>query len=412
LIKSAGAQLLLRLDARRLRGELRRPRAGPLVGVVLPLLVLAVGLLVAGPRLQPRVDDAEGAVLLGLWVGGAVGFVAHPLLLRPSDDGFLRRLGIPARVLYAHRAARVLAASLGIVLLLLLPFAAGGGGVGRPLVVGLAAGAAAWGAALFFLARAALAVAGGGKPGLSARMMGPDLGLVKAAPLVYAPLYPLVAGAAGAGYAGAAPSVDVLRLLTVVVVAAGLAAVGARRFERALPRFAPAANEMAFEPPPAKGVGTLVTDRGLARLLPRRVAAAWARDAAVLGRRFRWAGRIAWPVAAGGAVALLRWGDVEAVRSWVAAAGALALAAQGAALVALGRHERGPRWIDRALGLGWGARLGGRWAAGAGMGFWLTLPLALCWGARAPGGPGWEWLLAALATSGGAAAVSIAAAGR
>jgi ABC-type lipopolysaccharide export system ATPase subunit len=45
------------------------------------------------------------------------------------------------------------------------------------------------------------------------------------------------------------------------------------------------------------------------------------------------------------------------------------------------------------------------------MGFWLTLPLALCWGARAPGGPGWEWLLAALATSGGAAAVSVAGRG-
>ncbi|HEX8275435.1 MAG TPA: hypothetical protein VF615_22565 [Longimicrobiaceae bacterium] len=409
---SGGAGLLLRLDARRLRGELRRPRPGPLVGVLLPLLLLAAGLLVAGPRLRPRVDDAEGAVLLGLWVGGAVGFVAHPLLLRPSDDGFLRRLGVPARALYAHRAARVLAAALGIVLLLLLPFAGSGGGVARPLAVGLAAGAAAWGASLFFLARAALAIAGGGKPGLSAMMMGPDLGLVKAAPLVYAPLYPLVAGAAGAGYGGAAPGVDLLRALTVAVVAAGLAALGARRFERALPRFAPAANEMAFEPPPARGTGGLVIGGGLARLLPRRVATAWARDAVVLGRRFRWAGRIAWPVAVGGAVALLRWGDVEGVRSWVAAAGALALAAQGAALVGLGRHERGPRWIDRGLGLGWATRLGGRWAAGAGMALWLVLPLALCWGARGSGTPGWEWLLAALATSGAAAAVSVAAAGR
>ncbi|MEW5928104.1 MAG: hypothetical protein AB1941_11510, partial [Gemmatimonadota bacterium] len=60
---SGGARLLLRLDARRLRGELRRPRVGPLVGVLLPLLLLAAGLLVAGPRLRPRVDDAEGAVL-------------------------------------------------------------------------------------------------------------------------------------------------------------------------------------------------------------------------------------------------------------------------------------------------------------------------------------------------------------
>lgn len=407
-----GAGLLLRLDAGRLRGAVRRPRAGALAGVLLPLAVLAAGLLVAGPRLQPRVDDAEGAVLFGLWVGGAVGFLAHPVLLRPPDDGFLRRLGIPAGALYAHRAARVLGLTLGVVALLLLPFASAGTGLGRPLAVGAAAGLAAWGAGLLFLSRAALALARGGRAGFSARLMAFDGGLVKAAPLVYAPLYPLVGGAVGAGFVGAAPGVSVLRLLAVVVAAVALAALGARLFARALPRFAPRAAEMAFEPPPAKGSAGLVTDRGLARLLPRRVAAAWARDATVLERRFRWAGRIAWPVAVGGTVALLRWGDAEAVRSWVAAAGAVALAAQGAAVVGLGRVERGLRWIDRSVGLGWGARLGGRWAAGLGLAFWLVFPLALAWGAHAPGGPGWAWILAALAVSGGAAAVSVSAARR
>jgi hypothetical protein len=409
---SAGAGLLLRLDARRLRGELRRPRAGTLVGVVLPLVVLAAGLLVAGPRLQPRVDDADRSVLLGLWIGGAVGFFAHPVLLRPADEGFLRRLGIPAPSLYAHRALRLLVLSLGLVLLFLLPFASAGAGLARPLAVGAAAALAAWGAGLFFLSRAALAVSGRGKPGLTARMMGPDPGLVRTAALVYAPLYPLLLGAAAAGYVGAAPGVAPLRLLVVALPAAALAAFGARRFERALPRFAPAANEMAFEPPPARGAAGLGVGRGLARFVPRAVAAAWARDATVLGRRFRWASRIAWPVAAGGVVALVRWGDAEGVRTWVAAAGALALAAQGAALVGLGRAERGARWIDRALGVGRGARLGGRWAAGLGLAFWLVLPLSLAWGARAPGGPGWEWLVAAVAVSGGAAAVSVVAAGR
>ncbi len=407
-----GAALLLRLDARRLRGELRRPRAGSLVGVLLPLLVLAAGLLVAGPRLRPSVDDAEGAVLLGLWIGGSVGFLAHPLLLRPADDGFLRRLGIPASALYAHRAARLLAASLGLALLLLLPFAASGAALARPLAVGVGTALVAWGAGLAFLSRAALAIARGGRPGLSARFMGFDRELVKVGPLVYAPLYPLFFGAAAGGYLGAAPGVSLLRLAAVATASLALAALGERAFARALPRFAPRAAEMAFEPPPAKGSTGLVVDRGLARLLPRRVAAAWARDATVLERRFRWAGRIAWPVAVGGAVALVRWGDAEAVRSWVAAAGAVALAAQGAAVVGLGRVERGPRWIDRSVGLGWDARFGGRWAAGLGLTVWLVLPLALTWGARAAGGPGWEWLLAALVVSGGAAAVSVAAAGR
>ncbi|HEV2149269.1 MAG TPA: hypothetical protein VGR37_17840, partial [Longimicrobiaceae bacterium] len=212
---SGGAGLLLRLDGRRLRSELRRPRAGTLAGVVLPLVVLAAGLFVAGPRLQPRVDDADRSVLLGLWIGGAVGFVAHSVLLRPADEGFLRRLGIPAQALYAHRALRLLVLSLGIMLLLLLPFAAVGQDLARPLAVGAAAAAASWGAGLFFLSRAALAVSKRGKPGFWAERMGPDPGLVRVAPLVYAPLYPLLLGAAAAGYVGHAPGVAPLRLLAV-----------------------------------------------------------------------------------------------------------------------------------------------------------------------------------------------------
>ncbi|HEX7241293.1 MAG TPA: hypothetical protein VF263_13545, partial [Longimicrobiaceae bacterium] len=310
------------------------------------------------------------------------------------------------------RALRFLLASAGVLLLPLLAFAADGASPGRPLAAGSAAALAAWGTALWAQSRAALTVARRGKPGITALMMGPDPGLVRTAPLVYAPLYPLLAGAFAGGWLGAAPGVAAARLLGVAALSLAVAALASRSFARALPRFAPLGNEMAFEPPPAAGETGLVLDRGVARLLPPRAAAARARDAMVLRRRFRWAGRIAWPVAAAGVVALVRWGDAEGVRSWVAGAGALALAAQGGALVALGRGERGMRWIDRALGLGWWTRLLGRWAAGFGLSFWLALPLALAWAARAPGADGWAWLLAALAASGAGAGISLAAAGR
>lgn len=410
--RAGGLRLLLRLDALRARGALRHPQAGAWAGVLLPLLLAGAGLAVAGVYLRPRIGHAEDAVLLGLLVAGAVAFAAHPVLFRPADEAFLRRLGFAPGALYAHRALRLLALSLGVALFFLLPFAASGGALPLPLAVGGGAALAAWGMGLLRMARAAERVGARKRPGLSARAMR-DPELASAAPLVYAPLAPLLLGAAAAGWVGVEPGGAWLRLLPVAGLAAGLALLGARPFARALPRFAPRAAEMTFEPPPRAGEAGLVAGRGVFRLLPRGARAVHARDAALLGRGFRWAGRIVWPVAALSVVALARWGDAEGIRAWVAAAGGAVLAAQGMALVALGRGERGrTRWLDRALGLGAGARLLGRWAAGAGLAAWLVIPLLLVWGARSPAGFGWGWALAALATSGAAAAVSVAAAGR
>lgn len=402
--------LLLRLDGARLRAQLRRPHPGPWLGLLLPLALLAAGAWAAGAHVRPRVRGAEDAVLLGLLVSGAISYLAYPVLFRPADDSLLRRLGLSAGALYAQRAARLLALSAGVALFFLLPFAAGGVPLTAPLVVGAGAALAAWGSALPALSRAARRVGEGGRPGLSARMMGPDPELVSTAPLVYAPLLPLLAGALAAGSVGAAPGAA---LPAVAALSALLVVAGARPFSRALPRFAARAGEMAFERPPAAGEETLVVRRGVWRLLPATAAAARARDALVVERRFRWAGRVVWPVAAGAVVALLRWGDAEGVRSWVAAAGGAVLAVQGMALVALGRGERGnTRWMDRALGLGAPARLAGRWAAGVGLAAWLAVPLALAWGARSTEGIGWGWLGAALLAPAAAAAVSLGAAGR
>lgn len=405
------AALLLRLDAARLRGSVLRPTPGPWIGIVLPLLLLAVGMGAAGLHLRPRLEDVEDAVGLGLLVSGVVASAAYPVLFRPVDDAFLRRLGLAPAALFAHRALRVFALSAAVALFFLLPFATAGAPLAHPLSVGAAAALAAWGAALPALSAAARSVVGEGRPGIASRAMLGDAELVRASPLIWAPLAPLLAGAVAAGVVGAAPGAA--RLLGVAGASLAAALLAARPFARALPRFAPRAAEMAFEPPPAAGETVLVVRRGAWRLLPRAAAAARARDAAMVARRYRWAERLVWPVAVGGVVALVRWGDAPGVRAWVMAAGAVVLAAQGAALVALGRGERGrTRWLDRALGLGGGARLLGRWAAGAGLATWLALPLALAWGARAPGGIGWEWLGAALAASGAAAALSVAAAGR
>ncbi|HEX5726738.1 MAG TPA: hypothetical protein VFX98_14780, partial [Longimicrobiaceae bacterium] len=90
-----------------------------------------------------------------------------------------------------------------------------------------------------------------------------------------------------------------------------------------------------------------------------------------------------------------------------------ALAAQGLAVVALGRLERRRvRWLDRALGLRWADRLLGRWALAFGLALGVVLPVALAWAASVPTSPAWWWLVGAAAGAGVAAGLSLAAAGR
>jgi hypothetical protein len=138
-----------------------------------------------------------------------------------------------------------------------------------------------------------------------------------------------------------------------------------------------------------------------------------ARDAVVLGRRYRWAGRAAWPVAIVCALAVIRAGGSPAVRAWVTLACGLLLVAQAAAVVALGRAERGrARGMDRALGLGVADRLAGRWAAAFGLALGLALPLAAGWGIGVDGGGGWLWIAAAAGVAAVASLASLAAAGR
>ncbi len=101
------------------------------------------------------------------------------------------------------------------------------------------------------------------------------------------------------------------------------------------------------------------------------------------------------------------------MRGWVGTLVGLALAAQAAAVIALGRVERGGRrWLDRSVGLGQGHRWLGRCALGMGLMSWLVVPLAITWGLAVPGASGWPWLFAAAALAALGAAASLAVAGR
>ncbi|HEX2210956.1 MAG TPA: hypothetical protein VHG93_24955, partial [Longimicrobium sp.] len=127
---------------------------------------------------------------------------------------------------------------------------------------------------------------------------------------------------------------------------------------------------------------------------------------------FRWAGRVAWPVAVVCVLAILRAGERPAVQGWVAGAGAVVLAMQAAAVIGLGRMERGGRrWLDRAAGLALADRFVGRWAAAFGMALALVIPVALSWALVVDGGA-WMWIAAAAGSALVASAASLAAAGR
>ena len=406
--------LLLSLELRRLRDPFRHPRPGTWIGVGLPAALGVAALWLGAASVRPDAADGDGAVGLGLLVSAPVAFWAYPVLFRPADDPLLRRLGIPARASYWLRALRLAALSLLVIGAMMIPYVATGTPGALPFAVALGAGVAAWGMALSALSGAAHAVASPERTaGLSSRMMGRDPELVRAGSLVWAPLAPVIAGS----LAGRGVLVDVLPpagwVAAFAALAAALAVRGARRFARAAPRFSPRAAEMAYAPPPAEGDAGLVIGRGLARVLPARAGAVRARDAAVVARRFRWAARIAWPVAVVCVLAILRAGERPAVQGWVAAAGALVLAMQAAAVIGVGRMERGGRrWIDRAAGLAAADRLLGRWAAAFGMALALVIPVGLTWTLVLPGRGAWVWPLAAAGSALVAAAASLAAGGR
>lgn len=414
-ITADAVALLLRLEARRGVDGLRHPRVGAWAATLLPLALVVAGLWSAGEAARPDAADGQGRILLGALASIAPALGAYPILFRPADDGLLRRLGVPAQASFVLRALRLAALAFLAFAVMLVPYLATGADLVLPAVTAGGAALAAWGVSLLSHARAArLLGIPARKPGISARLMGPDGDLVATAPLVYAPLLPLVVGVVAGRFASAGMAGEVAwRLPVVLLTATGCAALAARWFAIALPRFAPRATEMAFAPAPGAGETGLVIGRGLAAVLPRRAGAVRARDAAVVERRFRWAGRAAWTVAVVAVLALLRAGASAEVRGWVAAAAGLVLAAQSVAVIALGRLERGgPRWIDRASGIRLRDRLLGRWALGFGMSLALVLPLALVWGLTVPTSPGWPWMAAAAATAAIASAASLAAAGR
>ena len=401
--------LLLRLEARRLAGVLRHPRPGTWAANLAIAALAAGGLWTAGESARPDVALGDTRMLLGILVSSPAALVAYPVLFRADDEALLRSLGIPARAVFGVRALRLLGVALASALLAMLPYLSTG--AGPPLAVALAAAVLSCAASLYSFCGAASRLATPGfRPGLLSATIGWDPELRAAAPAVFAPIGPVLAGALAAA---ALP----YRPLPVILVSLALSAVftlaAARRFERARPRFAAQAAEMAFAPAPETGSTELVVDRGLARLLPRRAGAVRARDAVVVARRFRWAGRLVAPVAVVAVLALLRAGARPEVRGWVAAACALLLGAQALAVVALGRLERRRgRWIDRSLGVAWADRLLGRWALGFGLALGVVLPVAIAWRIAVPGPAPVLWLAAAAGGALAAALASLAAAGR
>jgi hypothetical protein len=410
--KGEQLRLLLGHELRRAGAEVRRPRPGAWAAVGLPLFLVAAALAAAGSSALPDPDVPSGAIGLAFLASAPIAFAGYGILFRARDDGLLRRLGFTPRVLFAVRALRLTLFAAGLVMLLLLPFATDLRPIGRPVVLLAAAAAAAVGAALLALSHAAALTARPcWRPGPFSRMMGMDPELVQVGPLVYAPLAPLAAALAVGGWLGGTPGVPIARFTMVLVAAASLAAVAARRFAQAQGRFAPRAQEIAYAPPPEVGETGLALDRGIARLLPIRSRAVLARDSRIVERRFRWSTSIVWPVAIVAVIALARWGEVAAVRSWVLGAGVLTLLVQGVALIALGRLEAaGGRWIDHAAGLRARDRWVGRAAYGFGISLWLTIPLGLAWGLWAGVGSGWAWLaagaLAALVSAGASMSAS------
>jgi hypothetical protein len=401
---------LATLDARRLWARARYPTVGDVVLLAVPLALLAAGLSAAREALAPQLSTPGEGGALGMLLSAPVAFLTYSVLFRGADTGLLRRLGVPPGALYVERAARLLVAALALALVPIGFSAIGDQPLTTVLRVSLTAAVVAWalGVASASLAAAAMARRrqGSGWGCLTVGMWDGELAAI--APLVYAPLVPLLGGsAAGAvAWGGGLPV-----LLGLWVLALGMAWLGGRWWEAALPRFGPRVLEMAFEPPPPTGTGELGLGRGVSRLLPRATAAVWARDAVVAARRYGWATRIVWPVALLALVLLARWGEQPATRGWVAAAVVAVWLLQMAATIALGTYERATRrWVDRSLGITPGQRLLGRWLFGWGLSLWLGVPVALAWQWWG-GGAGWPWLVLGAGTAGIGAVGSLAAAG-
>ncbi len=284
----------------------RRAAIGVWIGALLAL-VLALGLLRA--TAAPSLTDAGAAMLWGFLLAAPLSFFAYGVFLSPADAGLLRRTGVAAPAIFARQAVRLLFVAFGTALVAVVPVI-GRAPTARALALALATTLSAWGLALFTYAAAARAV---GEPrqrkGTLSRLIAWDRELADAAPLVYAPLLPVLGGIGAAGWIGAAPGAAWGRVAVVALLAGGAALLAARPYTRTLARWMPVLGELAFVPPPDVGAAELVTDRGIPRLLPRPAAAVWARDAAVVARRFRWAGRLVWPVAAVAVFALARAGD-------------------------------------------------------------------------------------------------------
>lgn len=405
--------LLLRLELRRIADAFREPRAGVWAGIALPAALVGGGLWLAGDAFRPDVSTGDGATQLGLLVSIPVTLQAYPILFRPADDAFVRRLALPAAALFGARALRLVALALLVVAALMIPFVATGASVSRPLGIALAAAVASTAGSLLAQAHAAERIALGAPPSPLSRTMARDPELAAASALVFAPVWALAAGAIGARLAAADAWPLAARVATIVAASALAAALAARWFARALPRFAPHAGELAYAPPPDASGGELVVGRGIARVLPRAAQAARARDALVLARRYRWTGRLTWPVAIVAALALVRAGSHPAVRAWAALGAAVLLLAQAAAVVALGRAERGrTRWIDRVLGVTSTARVIGRWASAFGLALGVAVPVTIGWWLGVDGGGAWLWPAGAVVVASLASVASVAAGGR
>ena len=392
--------LLASLNRLRLAGSARHPNAAIIIGVTLPLLVIVSALWIIGSIGSPLQADAGPSATIGLVVSGTLSFLAYGVLFGGGDDLFLSHVGIRAAPWYLERSSRLAIAGVLTVSALLVPYVAAGAPIAAPLMIGSTAGALATGGASLMYAMAARATVGGSSA-LGAGIRQFDASLAKAAPLVYAPLLPFLAGSFGAAAASSLPSFRLAIALGSVVAGAAAVALGVRRFAPVGGRFLPRASEMKFAPPPESKGEVFRVGRGLSALLPRRAAAVWVRDAAVAGRRFGWAARVSWPIVIVSFVALARWGDSAPTRAWVATAVGIALVIQSGAVVGLGLLERsGPRWIDRSAGARWWERFLGRWAYSWGLSLWLLVPVALPW-AWWSGAPGaWAWpLLGALSAA-------------
>lgn len=334
------------------------------------------------------------------------------MLFRPTDDGLLRRLGISADALFLHRALRLLLLSLGVAAVLMLPFVRGRMPLGSALAHLLLAAMVGWGASLYFTARAAARTV---RPG--ARSGGPLVGLIAwdrdladNAPLVYAPIPPVVIASFAVRLLGESWALPLLGALIAATVIAMVAARGL--FRRALPRFAPHSLEMAWAPDLDDRAGELVAGRGLPGLLPRGAQLTLARDRLVADRRFRWAARLAPVVGVVGALALLRGGEDAGVRRWIAAVCLGALLVVAGVVLALGRSERGrTRWVDRALGLRVSDRLLGRGWFAMTRALAIALPVGIAWSLTAAT-PGWPWWAGAATGAFALSGLSLAAAGR